>query len=128
MKMLERDILSKIKPFLKRKEAILTRGMRRVGKTTLLQLIKKILVDEYNIEERQVYFFDLADLDLREDFNESLKNLLKYLSINNKMKYIFIDEIQYLDNPSNFLKILVDHHVDLKIFTTGSSSLEIRGN
>ena len=72
----------------------------------------------------------MEELDLREDFNENPRNLLKYISVTNnnkkKKKYIFIDEIQYLDNPSNFLKILVDHFPDLKIFATGSSSLDIK--
>jgi predicted AAA+ superfamily ATPase len=128
MKLFLRDILKKIRPFYDRKEAVLIRGMRRVGKTTLLQLIKKELIAEKNISEKNIYFFDLEDLDLRDDFNQSPKNLLKYLENigDKKKKYVFIDEIQYLDNPSNFLKILVDHYPELKIFTTGSSSLEIK--
>lgn len=36
---------------------------------------------------------------------------------------LFIDEVQLLDNPSNFLKLLYDTYQDtLKIYVTGSSS------
>jgi len=127
MKMFNRDIIKDIEPFLERREAILVRGMRRVGKTTLLKLIEKKLKKEYGVTEKQIYFFDLEDLDLREDFNISPRNLLKYLKIDKRKKtYVFLDEIQYLDNPANFLKILVDHYPKLKFFVTGSSSLEIK--
>ena len=127
MKMFNREILTEIKPFIKRPEAILIKGVRRVGKTTLLKLLKRQLKRKYKVQEKQIYFFDLEDLDLREDFNESPENLLKYIATDNRQrKYIFIDEIQYLNNPANFLKILVDHYPQLKFFVTGSSSLEIK--
>jgi predicted AAA+ superfamily ATPase len=40
--------------------------------------------------------------------------------------YIFLDEIQLLENPSNFLKLLHDHHPELKLIVTGSSTFAIR--
>jgi len=126
MKLYKRRILEKIEPFIKRKEAVLIKGTRRVGKTSLLRLIENLLTRQLKIPKERIYFFDLEELDIREDFNENPRNLLKYVSGGKKKKYIFIDEIQYLDNPSNFLKILVDHFPDLKIFATGSSSLDIK--
>lgn len=126
MKLYNRQILDKILPFVKRREAILIKGTRRVGKTSLLYLLKDLLIKKQKIGKERIYFFDLEDLDIREDFNNNPRNLLKYITEEKKKKYIFIDEIQYLDNPANFLKILVDHYSDLKIFATGSSSLEIK--
>ena len=126
MKLYQRQILEKIKPFIKRKEAILIKGTRRVGKTSVLHLLKTILIKQLKIAKDEIYFFDLEELDIREDFNENPRNLLKYISGGKGREYVFIDEIQYLNNPSNFLKILVDHFPDLKIFATGSSSLEIK--
>lgn len=39
---------------------------------------------------------------------------------------VFIDEIQYLDNPSNFLKLLFDEYRNrLKLVVTGSSAFYI---
>lgn len=126
MQLFKRQILTKIHPFIKRKEAIIIRGMRRVGKTSLLNLIKEELLEKIKIKEENIYFFDLEKLDLREDFNKDPENLLKYIHNHKQKNYVFIDEIQYLDNPSNFLKIIVDHFPNLKIFTTGSSSLDIK--
>jgi len=39
---------------------------------------------------------------------------------------VLIDEIQYLSNPTNFLKLISDHHKNLKIIASGSSTFEIR--
>lgn len=44
-----------------------------------------------------------------------------------KRVFVFIDEVQHLDNPSSFLKYLHDHYKPgLKFIVTGSSSLEIK--
>lgn len=126
MKLYNRQIIRKIKPFIKRKEAILIKGTRRVGKTSVLHLVENILEEDLKVSMERIYFFDLEDLDIREDFNDSPKNLMKHITYNKSKKYVFIDEIQYLKNPSNFLKILVDHFPDIKIFATGSSSLDIK--
>jgi len=130
MKLYNRQLTGKIGPYLKRKEAILIKGTRRVGKTSVLRLLRDILIEQYKVSRERIYFFDLEELDIREDFNENPRNLLKHISITNgnreKKVYVFIDEIQYLDNPSNFIKILVDHFPEIKIFATGSSSLDIK--
>ncbi len=126
MKLHNRQIIRKIRPFIKKKEAILIKGTRRVGKTSVLHLVENILSKEFKIPKERIYFFDLEDLDIREDFNDSPKSLMKHIIHKKGKKYVFIDEIQYLKNPSNFLKILVDHFSDVKIFATGSSSLDIK--
>lgn len=43
-----------------------------------------------------------------------------------KKVYVGLDEIQYLDNPTNFLKIVHDHFPWIKLIVTGFSTLEIR--
>ena len=95
MKLYKRQISEKIKPFIKRKEAILIKGTRRVGKTSLLRLLENILIKDLKIRKGKIYFFDLEELDIREDFNDNPRNLLRYISDNKGKKYVFIDEIQY---------------------------------
>ncbi|MEA2065098.1 MAG: ATP-binding protein [Patescibacteria group bacterium] len=126
MKLYKRKIFVKIEPFIKRKEAIIIKGMRRTGKTTLLRLLENDLIGRLKISKKNIYFFDLEELSVREDFNANPRNLLNYISAKKEKQYIFIDEIQYLDKPANFIKILVDHFPNLKIFATGSSSLDIK--
>jgi len=44
---------------------------------------------------------------------------------NNKI-VVFIDEIQYLENPTSFLKYLYDNYKNIKFIVSGSSTFEIR--
>jgi predicted AAA+ superfamily ATPase len=39
---------------------------------------------------------------------------------------VFIDEIQYMDNPTSFLKSIYDEYENIKFIVSGSSTLEIR--
>jgi predicted AAA+ superfamily ATPase len=57
------------------------------------------------------------------DLNQSPLNFLSYIPDMESRIVIFIDEVQYLDSPSNFLKLLYDEYSDkIKIVATGSSA------
>ena len=107
-KLYPRKIIDKIKEFLFGEEIIVVVGARQVGKTCILQLLKEELLKN-GIEEKSIYYFDLEDLSLLKVLNGGANEFLSYLSsigVNLEGKtFIFIDEIQHLDNPSNFLKI-----------------------
>lgn len=122
----KRDILAKIEPWYFRPEIIIINGPRQVGKTSVLKLIREDILAQKKIPKENIYYFNLEDLDILTDFNQGPKELLKYLTVKDRA-YVFIDEIQYLDNPSCFLKYLYDEHRErIKLFVTGSSSLEIK--
>lgn len=109
-----------------KKDTILTMtGARQVGKTTLLYKIRDHLKDK----KETVEYFTLEDKYLLTDLNEHPKNIFKYTSPNPDSKgkiYLLIDEIQYLDDPSNFLKYIYDLHKDkIKLVVTGSSAFYI---
>lgn len=121
-----RKIQEKIRKWLFKDEIILLTGARQVGKTSLLKLLKEDL-KKSGIKEETIFYFNLENLDVLNDFNKSPDNLLNYIAIKDKKNYFLIDEVQYLDNPSNFLKYLYDEHRDkVKLIATGSSSLEIK--
>jgi len=121
-----RKILENIRKWFFEKEIIILNGPRQVGKTSLLKIIKKELLDQ-NILEENIFYLNLEEINILTDLNENPENLLKYITNHNNKNYFFIDEIQYLDNPSNFLKHLFDKYSDkIKIIVTGSSSLELK--
>ena len=94
-------------------------GARQVGKTTLLKQLKQHLKPDY-----PVFYFTLEDMDILNILNESPKNIFTLVGKNNPI--VMIDEIQYLDNPTNFLKYLYDEHRDdLRLIVTGSSAFYI---
>lgn len=111
--------------FLPREEIIIINWARQVGKTSLLQLITKYLLDSW-IKKENVVYINLEDFDTLNDLNNSPKNIEKYLK-NKEKYYIMMDEIQYLDDPSHFLKYCYDtYRSQIKLIVTWSSSLEIK--
>lgn len=121
-----RKIQQKIDSWLLKDEIIILNGPRQVGKTSLLELLQAELKHK-KIKKESIFYLNLEDIEILNELNNSPKNILNYIKIKNKKSYFFIDEIQYLDNPSNFLKYLYDEHRDkIKLIITGSSSLELK--
>lgn len=120
---IHRDIVDKAKKCLNTDEVLIFTGARQVGKT----VISKQLQQDLDSERAKTYFINLEDPDYLKQLNESPKNLFKLISLLNEKKvYIFIDEIQYLDNPTNFIKYIYDeYHTRLKLIVSGSSAFYI---
>jgi len=127
MQILEREIIKALKVFINTRDVIVLHGARQVGKTSVMVY----LIDELKAQGKNTLYIDLEDLRFVQLINNGYKNFIDYLEENNylrkKMLYLFIDEIQYLDNPTNFLKIIHDHYSQkIKLFVSGSSSFEIK--
>ena len=124
-----RKIVPGITKYLNDKGVIVLVGARQVGKTSILYL----LMDELKrrgTPEKAVLYFDLEDLALLEVFNSGVPELISYLKAKGidaqGRNYLFVDEIQYMNDPTHFLKLIADHHKNLKLIVSGSSTLEIR--
>lgn len=64
---------------------------------------------------------------LNKDPDIFIKYLKSYYEwIEDKKITVFIDEIQYLDNPTWFLKYIYDNYTNIKLIISWSSTLEIR--
>jgi len=105
-------------------------GTRRCGKTSVLKRLIKYLVDK-KTSTTQIFYYDLENFKDLEEVNSfdptHLSFFLSQKGANQKEKiYLFIDEIQYLDSLSSFLKLAYDHSPLVQIITSGSSSLEIK--
>ncbi len=122
---IERDVIKKIERSVQKDTLTVIIGARQVGKTFAMMYLKERLEKD----GEKVYYFDLEHIDQQEVFNktnEALKYLNELSVPADKKSYIFIDEVQYLNNPSNLLKILADHYKHLKVVVSGSSTLKIR--
>lgn len=115
-----RDVTIKAKKYFDQDEILLFIGARQAGKTTILKQLQKDLEGKKQI----VHFLNLEDFDYLDLLNISPKNLFKIFSFDlNKKNFVFIDEVQYLKNPSNFLKYFYDEYKGkIKIIATGSSA------
>ena len=121
----KRTLIADIKKYLDSKEAIVIYGARQVGKTTLLRYLI-----EHELKQDNVFYFDLELLNLLELCNQGAEAVYKYLiekgADEKKQIYLIIDEIQYLENPTNFIKIMHDHHPKIKLIVSGSSTFETK--
>ena len=123
MKIIERkDYLDKL---IARKEngmiKILT-GIRRCGKSFMLDPIFKNYLLESGVEENHIIKIDLDEIENENYLNpHELNNYIKNNIVDNKMHYILIDEIQKVENFEAVLNGLL-HHRNLDVYVTGSNS------
>lgn len=124
-----RQLISKIAEWLESDHILLITGSRQVGKTSLLFLLIQLLVRK-SFPRQHIHYFDLEDFDLLEICNEGPNRFEQYLrNLGEDFEgrcYVFIDEIQYLNEPTHFLKLLHDHYKNIKIICSGSSTLDIQ--
>jgi len=121
---IKRDLYKEIKPYLSSQEAIIITGMRRVGKTTLLNSIYG------QIKSKNKLFIDLENpLDQKlfeENDYKNIRKSLENLGLNfQKRVYLFLDEIQSVKNMPSVVKYFIDHY-KVKFFLTGSASFYLK--
>ncbi len=127
-KILKRNIFDEIVPYLNTDNIIVLHGSRQVGKTHILYYLQNYLKKQNKLTK----YIDLEDLRMTDLLNNGVEDFLLYLENEidgfneNEKIYVFIDEIQYLENPSPFLKLIADHHKNIQCIVSGSSSFAIK--
>ncbi len=117
--MYQRTILPKLTPYIEKDQIIMITGARQVGKTTLLLLLKEYLESK----QKNCFYLNLENPSYKNTLNKHPDNLFEIIPRGTEKQYLLLDEAQYLDNPSNFLKYHFDENRKiLKIITTGSSA------
>ena len=129
MELIPRKRTSAIVAYLDTPEIILLVGARQVGKTSLLKIIRDHLLAE-GIAGQRVYFLNLEDPLALGYLEGGVRDFLGYLQAIgadlSQKNCVLIDEIQYLSDPTGFLKLIYDEYPQLKLIVSGSSTLEIR--
>lgn len=126
MKIIERAVFSQIIQYLGSDNIIVLHGARQVGKTHILYFLE----DYLKKNNKNVLYIDLEDVRLKSDLDRGVDYFLQILKEKGfdlkSENYVLIDEIQYLKDPSTFLKIVADHHKKIKLIVSGSSSFAIK--
>lgn len=121
---LDRSIFKVLAKNLSNRPIITISGLRRTGKTVLMQqLMNKLIQDHVDRTSILYYSFD----EEQPKIEDILHAFEKTANIDrNKTKlYVFFDEIQKLDDWQNQIKYYYDTST-IKFFVSGSSSLFIR--
>lgn len=124
MDLIERAIVGRIVEESVSPDIFLLIGPRQAGKTVILKQVQRHL----DQRDEQTFFLNLEDPDYLRLLNETPKNLFSIVPISTlkKRAVVFLDEIQYLNDPSRFLKYLYDEYRDrLKLIVSGSSAFYI---
>ncbi len=128
-KIYKREIVGEIERYLYTGDIIVLHGARQVGKTSLLLYLEA----ELKAKGETTYFIDLEDSRYVNILDAGVREFLKLLeeegikaARQNRKIFVLVDEIQYLANPSSFLKLISDHHKDIKLIVSGSSSFAIK--
>jgi hypothetical protein len=114
--------LSKIRSFYHTESLIkIIYGMRRSGKSVILNQIMDEIIRS-GIKEENIIYINFESL--KYDFIKNAKDLYNYiesLKVNNKKYYVFLDEIQKVENFEKGIKSLRITN-NYSIFITGSNS------
>ncbi|PJB15817.1 MAG: AAA family ATPase [Flavobacteriales bacterium CG_4_9_14_3_um_filter_32_8] len=126
-----RYLYKSLENHLSHKNYTIITGARQVGKSSLLKQLFFYLKNN----KEEVVLLNLENKELLVSLNKDVKSIFTHVQlvpqkiINGKTSqriYLLIDEIQYLDNPTNFLKFLYDEYeYNVKVVVTGSSAFYI---
>lgn len=119
---MRRKLFDRLKKHLSKKEFSIITGARQTGKSTLMKQLETFCKQS----DMPTIFLNLENKNLLTDLDSNALNLLNYLPDTDKKKIVFIDEVQYLADPSNLLKLIYDEYsASIKIVATGSSAFYI---
>lgn len=110
------------------RRAVILMGPRRVGKTVLIDhLIARLLKD--GVPPQRILY---VSIDIPLYTGLSLENFIEQFGLlagsapAQETQYIFFDEIQYLRNWEQQLKVLVDQYPTIRFLVSGSAAAALR--
>lgn len=119
--------LKKLVSYLDNEQIIFLTGLRRIGKTTLMKLVIKELIENKGINPNHILYVSLDDYVFKEnsilDILEEYRKLHR-ISVDDKV-YLFLDEIIYQKDYYQQLKTIFDRQ-NTKIYATSSSSIKLK--
>ena len=125
----KRDIVDSLFNRINLRQIEVIKGIRRAGKTTICKLLINELIQTNN--PLSCLYINLDDPYFSELYSDS-KNLFRVLEVaqkltGEKVEYLFLDEVQNVQNWEKFVKVVYDNRNVKKIFITGSNSSLLDG-
>ena len=123
----KRRLLTELSDYMDLRQMLILYGLRRVGKTTtMFQLIDGLLerkeADPYHV----LYFsFDEERTDIREILAAYEREIIKEDLPRDRKTYLFLDEVQKLDNWPDKVKVVYDMYPSVKLCLSGSAAIDI---
>jgi len=119
----ERQVIAQIYKDLETRQIHFLVGARRLGKSTSLKQTLIYLVNTLRITPKQILFYEFSSGQTSDFMWEVFEYFQTQIADFNQKIYILLDEVQYIPNFENVLKLWYDKLPNLKIIATGSLSL-----
>lgn len=113
--------LEKLKPFIDIKLAKILTGIRRCGKSTILEMLKQELLSR-GVDESHIIARRYSNEDYDETFtSKKMYEELKQLIVDKNKYYFLLDELQEVNGWEKVINTLLEDY-DTDIYVTGSNS------
>lgn len=122
----DRDIFLTLERFFKLPQIIALVGLRRTGKTTLMQKIVETFLRQ--LSSQRILYLSFDDLPLAdiEDILEAYKEIFPEIDLRQGHFLFCFDELQKLKSWQEKVKRFYDSYRNIKIIISGSESLFVR--
>lgn len=115
------NYLEKIKPFIDVKLVKILAGIRRCGKSTILEMLKQELLS-HGIDENHIIIRKYSNEDYDKSFtSKKMYEELKSLIIDNNKYYFLLDELQEINGWEKVINTILENY-NTDIYVTGSNS------
>ena len=122
---IKRELENDVIKWINSRHIIAIRGTRQSGKTTFLKRIAEIL-QERKVGRNKIHIISFEDDIEKDKFESSPIQYINYYRGDDKSKHFFLlDEVQYVKNAGKLLKLIYDEVDNIKVFITGSSTLDL---
>ena len=121
----KRDFFELLVNHLHKKQIVALTGIRRTGKTVLFKQVMNHLINDNTARKNILYFsFDEQKPGIDELINEYCQTAS--LELGKDRIFIFLDEVQKLEDWQNQIKTYYDNYENIKFFVSGSATLFIQ--
>lgn len=123
----QRKLFFDLVKYLPERQIISIVGLRRTGKTILLKQLIQHLIEHEGVKANSILFLSFDEVLVTQKM--TLKNYLDVFLSDilekeaDSTKYVFLDEIQYIEKWQHILKRYYDTESNIKFIISGSSSL-----
>lgn len=115
------DYLEKLKPFIDVKVIKILAGIRRCGKSTILEMLKQELISN-GVKEDHIISINYSNVEFDKSFNFlKMYDELKAKFVDEKKYYLLLDELQEVDGWEKTVNSLFEEK-NVDIYITGSNS------
>ncbi len=113
--------IDRIMPFVNTPFIKILTGIRRCGKSTILKLLMNKIVEDQIAQENQIINFRFDSMEYDEMTSKEIYEMLKNVILLDKKTYLFLDEIEEVENWEKIVNSLMSDY-DVDLYLTGSNS------